>query len=374
MLDCKEFYDHLQKNGVDFFCGVPDSLLKSFCAYISDNAKNHIITPNEGNAVALAAGHYLATAKPALVYLQNSGQGNIINPLISLCDKEIYQIPLLILIGFRGEPGVKDEPQHKKQGEITLGLFDEMGIKYEILPSDINQAKEVVNRAIEYMALHKEPYAIVVKKDTFSSYKLENKKSAPKYELSREDAVKIIIDNLSKDDAVVATTGMLSRELFEYRKNSNQSGENDFLTVGGMGHCSSIAMGIALSKNDKQIFCLDGDGAVIMHMGAMAMIGTSGLANFKHIIINNGAHDSVGGQDTIGFDIDFCKIAAACNYKNIFFADDKSSLLEKITKLRNCEGPSLFEIRVKKGARADLGRPTTKPLDNKEQLMKFLAK
>ncbi len=373
MLNCADFYNALTAHGIDFFCGVPDSLLKDFCAYITDNAPQgkHIITANEGNAIALAAGVYLSTGKPALVYMQNSGQGNAVNPLVSLADEDVYQIPLLMLIGWRGEPGIKDEPQHAKQGKITLKLLETLNIPYSILPDNKSDMENCLNNAISEMRISNAPYALIIKKGTFETYKLQNN-TFNNYEMTREDAIKIIVDNLGSTDVIISTTGMTSRELYEYREALNQTGSSDFLTVGSMGHSSAIALGMALNKPSKQVFCLDGDGAAIMHLGAFTTIGTNAPTNFKHILINNGAHDSVGGQPTCGFKIDFCKIAIASNYEDAFSVDNAHALKDKIITLKEIEGPALLEIKVKKGARKDLGRPKSTPIENKNKFMEFL--
>lgn len=374
MLDCKLFYDLLVKNDIDFFAGVPDSLLKNFCAYITDTAPEgkHIIAANEGNAVSLACGHHLATKKIGLVYMQNSGQGNALNPLVSLADPDVYSIPVLLLIGWRGQPGTKDEPQHVKQGKITLKLLKTLNIPADILPSNMENAEKSINKALKVMAKKQCPYALIAKKDAFSEYKLQ-KTSRNLHEINREEAIKLLVDALKPKDFVVSTTGKTSRELFEYREKLQQKHDKDFLTVGSMGHASSIAMGIALAKPDKQIYCLDGDGAVIMHMGSLAVIGSSKPRNFKHIIINNGAHDSVGGQETAGFKIDISGIAKACGYKKTFKAQTPQEIKKYLTLLRENEGPILLEILVNKGARKDLGRPTNSPLENKKDFMQTLS-
>jgi len=300
MINPKEFYEELRSQGIDFFTGVPDSSLKYLCAYVTDNTdkKNHIIAANEGNAIALAAGKYLATKKIPIIYMQNSGQGNSINPLASLIDSDVYSIPLLMLIGWRGEPGKKDEPQHVKQGKITLKLLETLGIPHEVLPENIEEAKSTIKKAFQYMTTNNAPYAIVIKKGSFEEYVLQNKVES-NYDMSREDAIKILTDNLEERDIVVSTTGKASRELFEYREELWQGHEKDFLTVGSMGHSSSIALGIALSRPERAVYCFDGDGALIMHLGASAIIGQNAPSNFKHIILNNGVHDSVGGQPTV---------------------------------------------------------------------------
>jgi len=374
MLDCKAFYDAVIEKKISFFAGVPDSLLKDFCAYVTEHTdpKRHIITANEGNAIALAAGHYLATGRPGLVYMQNSGLGNAVNPLTSLVATEVYSIPLLLLIGWRGEPGVKDEPQHIKQGKITLPLLETLDISYSVLPNNLEEAVACLHIAVGVMDTDLSPYALVVRKDTFKSYKLQEQAVAL-YEMVREDAVKIFADWLGPRDVIVSTTGKTSRELFEHRVASGreQLGQ-DFLTVGSMGHASQIALGIALAQPDTQVFCLDGDGALIMHMGSLAIIGTQRPRNLKHVIINNGAHDSVGGQPTAGFDIDIPALARACGYTVALRAETRDELITQLDTLRTSQGPSLLEVRVNKGSRADLGRPTTTPIENKEDFMKFL--
>ena len=371
IVNTKFFYDLLNKNGINFFAGVPDSLLKDFCAYVADNSKNHIIAHNEGGAIALAVGYYLATGKIGLVYMQNSGQGNAINPLTSLADSEVYNIPMLLLIGWRGEPGKKDEPQHVKQGKITLKLLETLNIPYEILPESNELVERSLENASEHFEKNNSPYALVVREGTFENYALKNKIKTD-YELSREEAIKSIVDELNERDIIVSTTGKVSRELFEHREKNEKNHEKDFLTVGSMGHSSQIALGIALSKPDRKVYCLDGDGAVIMHMGSLAIIGSQNPRNFKHIILNNGAHESVGGQPTAGFNIDFVKIAEACGYKTALRAETREEIKEKMKLLKSNDNLSLLEIRINKEVRSDLGRPTTIPKENKEAFMRFL--
>ena len=376
MISPKFFIDKLEENNINFFTGVPDSLLKNICAYIEDNKdENHnIIAANEGAAMGLATGHYLATGEIPVVYMQNSGEGNIINPLASLTDKEVYNIPILLIIGWRGRPGVNDEPQHLKQGKVTIPLLETMGINYAILSKDENEFANQLNDAIKYMTKTKESFTFVVEKNTFKDYKLQNNQQYENLEMSREEAIQTVTESLNETDVIVSTTGMISRELFEYRADNNQSHEKDFLTVGSMGHASQIALGIALEKPNRKIYCFDGDGAVIMHMGSMAIIGNKHPENYVHIIFNNGAHDSVGGQPTVGLQIDFPEIAKALNYKKVFSIKDKKSLQDLLIKLKGEKGPIMLEIQVRKGNRKNLGRPTTTPIQNKEALMKFLEK
>ena len=377
MIEVKEFYNELINNDISFFTGVPDSLLKSFCAYIKDNvsAKKNIISANEGNAIGLASGYYLGTRKIGLVYMQNSGIGNAVNPLASLTDKLVYSIPMLLVIGWRGEPNKKDEPQHKKQGLITTETLEMLGIKYEILDKDTNndEMKLKVKRAYSYMNENNEPYALVIKKDTFDEYKLKNN-TVFDFEMTREEAIEIVVSKMKDNSVAVSTTGMASRELFELREKHKENHSKDFLTVGSMGHASQIALGIALSNKDKEVYCIDGDGALLMHLGGLAIIGNAKPKNFRHILINNGAHDSVGGQETVGLKIDTLAIAKACGYKECYSCSSKVELINLSEKITNVEGPVLLEIKVKKGARKDLGRPTTTPIENKEAFMEFLSK
>ncbi len=374
MISPEFFIEKLRSNCIDFFAGVPDSLLKNVCAYITDHfdSEHNIIAANEGAAVGLAAGHYLATGQVACVYMQNSGQGNAINPLASLTDREVYNIPMLLLIGWRGRPGVHDEPQHVKQGRITTGLLNVMGINYEVLSKEEDTASRQIDKAAAVLR-DKEVFALVIEKDTFEDYKLQNIEANP-YPMSREEAVKTVAAAIGAKDCIVSTTGMISRELFEYREAMGQGHERDFLTVGSMGHASQIALGIALAQPQRRVWCFDGDGAIIMHMGSMAILGDKGTGNYIHVVFNNGAHDSVGGQPTVGLKMDLPGVAKAVGYKEVFSVVDLDSLGRVLSSVKNTDGPILIEIKVKKGNRKDLGRPTTTPIQNKEALMDFLRK
>ena len=368
------FIERLRENGIDCYAGVPDSLLKNVCAYITDHfdTQHNIIAANEGAAVGLAAGHYLATGKPACVYMQNSGEGNIINPLASLTDPEVYNIPVLLLIGWRGRPGVHDEPQHVKQGKVTTGLLNTMGINFDVLSKEEDKAEKQIAKAVEALK-RKEVYALVIEKDTFEDYKLLNVEKND-LAMSREEAIQTVAAALGEKDCIVSTTGMISRELFEYRAAKGQGHERDFLTVGSMGHASQIALGIAMAKPDRRVWCFDGDGAAIMHMGSMAIVANKASKNYVHVVFNNGAHDSVGGQPTVGLKIDLPAVAKAVGYPHTFSVDSKDGLNAALSKVKDLEGPVLVEVKVKKGNRKDLGRPTTTPIQNKEALMSFLQK
>lgn len=375
MISPKYFYDSLIANGTDFFAGVPDSLLKNFCAYITDNAPadKHIISANEGSATALATGYHFATGKIPLIYMQNSGEGNMINPLLSIVDPDVYSVPMMIVIGWRGEPGVHDEPQHIKQGKVTCDLLDAMKIPYSILGADnCNKCLDkALAKAYEYIKANNAPYALVIKKGTFEDYALQNNTTV-EADMSREEAIEKIMLSAPETAAFVSTTGMASRELYELRDKHGQGHSRDFLTVGGMGHASQIALSIAMQKKDRLIYCIDGDGASIMQMGGMATIGTRNPSNMVHIVLNNGAHDSVGGQPTVGRQIDLCGIAKACGYGNVVKASTKEEL-DAILKDKNTFDKLTFiEVLVRKGARKDLGRPKTTPQENKKAMMEFL--
>lgn len=373
MVTPEVFVKTLHSNGVSFFAGVPDSLLKNVCAYITDNVNpdHNIITANEGSAVGVAAGHYLATGEVPMVYMQNSGIGNAVNPLLSLADEKVYSIPMLVMIGWRGEPGVHDEPQHVKQGAVTLSLLDAMDIPWLVLPEDDEEAKSAIESIIGNCKKTLKPHAIVIKKGTFGPYKLQ-KKVPNDNPVCREDAMKCVVDNIPSDSIIVSTTGKLSRELYEYRDEKGQAHESDFLTVGSMGHSSSIALGIALAKLNRKVFCFDGDGAFIMHMGAISNIGNLAPRNYIHVLFNNGAHESVGGQPTLGYKIDVPTIALACGYRHAGTVSSIDEIRMALEDLINEEGPSLIEIKVGINSRDDLGRPKTTPIENKEAFMKFI--
>lgn len=370
MLNPQEFLKSVRSQGVEFTTGVPDSLLKDFCSVITDEGSD-IIAANEGGAIALAMGHHLATGKIPLVYMQNSGFGNCVNPLTSLADKEVYSIPMLLMIGWRGEPGVKDEPQHVKQGRISEELLQAMEIDYAVLSDDSSEANKQLEEAFSAMKSANAPYALLVKKGIFEKYKLKTKVENP-YTVNREEVIEWMLKKMEDNSVVVSTTGKSSREVFEIRARNKMGHGKDFLTVGGMGHASQIALGIALSKQDRPVYCMDGDGAVIMHMGAGAIAGNQKTANFKHILVNNGCHESVGGQATVGFSIDFQKIAMASGYHKTWIVEKMEDMEAAWNQFQQADGPVLLEVRTTESSRADLGRPTTTPIQNKEAFMNNL--
>ena len=370
-----DFYNQLVSHGVDFFSGVPDSLLKEFCLCIDDRIPKdrHIITANEGNAVALATGYYLAQKSLPLVYMQNSGLGNAVNPLLSLCDPDVYSIPMLVMIGWRGEPGVKDEPQHAKQGKVQLKLLESIDIPYKIISKDDDQFVMKISSAVETAKNESRPAVLLIKKGTFEKYGKKSKRSDDQ-RMKREETLEIVLENLDDNAIVVSTTGKTSREIFEIREKRGQSHQQDFLTVGSMGHCSSIALGIALSKPDREVVCIDGDGSMLMHLGSLTSIASLKPKNFRHILMNNEVHESVGGQETAAKNIDLSAIVGAMGPSKMFKAATPAELKAKITDFMKCVGPSFLEVKIRPGSREDLGRPTIKPVNNKENFMGFLEK
>lgn len=366
--------DLLKVNGTDFFTGVPDSLLKNFCAYLTDalDVQHHIIAANEGCAVGVASGHYFATNTIPLVYMQNSGQGNTVNPLLSLADADVYSVPLLLMIGWRGEPGGEhDEPQHVKQGRVTCALLDVMGIPYAILETDEKKAAIQIADAYKSMRERSAPFALVVRKGCFAPYTLQLNESVAA-EMSREQAIEQIIAHTPSDAVFISTTGMASRELYELREKHRQKHDRDFLTVGSMGYASQIALGVALCKSDRTVICIDGDGAVLMHLGGLSTIGTQKPKNMVHIVLNNGAHDSVGGQPTVGRKINLRAIAESCGYNHTICVRTKEELTAALTGVVADMGPVFIEILVTKGSRPDLGRPKSSPIENKKAFMTLL--
>ncbi len=370
MVDTVSFYEYLVKHDLDFFTGVPDSLLKELCACIKDksDSKHNIIAANEGNSIGLAAGYHLSTGKLGVVYMQNSGEGNVVNPLMSLADPKVYSIPMLLIIGWRGEPGVHDEPQHVKQGEVTLKLLEAMDIEYRILSDDF---EDDLNYLVSLAKKDNKPVALVIRKGTFSKYQPINKEKVMMGELLREEALEVILKELG-DDMVVSTTGKESREIFEIRERNNEGHDHDFLTVGSMGHTSSIALGVSIGT-DKNVWCLDGDGSFIMHMGGLAIAGQNAGDNFKYVINNNAAHESVGGQPTVSDKIDIKKILEACGFDKVYEARTKEEIKDSINKMKK-DGKSALILYTKQGSRDDLGRPTTTPIQNKEAFMETIKK
>jgi phosphonopyruvate decarboxylase len=373
MLAPSDYLRVLSDAGVTFFTGIPDSLLKEFCACITATLKpeDHLIAANEGASVGLAIGHYLGTGSLPLVYLQNSGLGNTVNPLLSLASPEVYGTPMLLMLGWRGEPGKKDEPQHVHQGRVMIKLLEIMDLPVVVLSNDIAEAEVQTQAAVQKAREMNGPVALVVKKDTFSKF------AAPKAEadlpMGREEAIMAAAEVLEDNAAVICTTGMPSRELFEFRARNKAGHHRDFLTVGGMGHASQIALGLAMAQPARPVYCFDGDGAALMHMGSMAITAQSNAKNLVHLVFNNGVHGSVGGQPTVGFNINMPQIATACGYAHAQRVKTKVELQEAIANSRTFDGVTFIEVQVRPGNRADIGRPTSTPAENKIAMMKFLG-
>ena len=352
----------------DFYTGVPDSQLKALCNYLMHtygiDSKHHIIAANEGNCTALAAGYHLATGKVPVVYMQNSGEGNIINPVASLLNDKVYAIPVIFVVGWRGEPGVHDEPQHIYQGEVTVKLLEDMDIRTFVIGKETtdDEAADAMAEFQKLLAAGKD-VAFVIRKGALTYD--EKVVYANRNTMKREEIIRHIVA-ASGEDPIVSTTGKASRELFEIREANGQSHKYDFLTVGSMGLSSSIALGVALNKPEKRIWCIDGDGAVLMHMGAMAVIGANKPDNLIHVVINNGAHETVGGMPTVAEQIDLVAIAKACGYPNAVSVDTFDKLDEALQKAKSAKELTLIEVKCSIGARDDLGRPTTTALENKK--------
>jgi phosphonopyruvate decarboxylase len=361
--------------GIKVITGVPDSTLKQFCDGLQtyNGGLKHYVPANEGAAVGIAAGTYLATGKPACVYLQNSGIGNTINPLASIANKDVYGIPMLLIVGWRGEPGVKDEPQHVFQGKITCELFDTMNISYSVIDSETTWEKmlDILDAAQECFGKN-EQYAIIVKKGTFEpaeKYVWKNTNT-----LNREHTLGTLLKIIPRDACIVSTTGKISRELYEQSNMIYGNHDSIFMTVGGMGHASMIAFGIAQSDPERRVICIDGDGAALMHMGALAFIAANAPANYVHIVINNQAHESVGSMPTGCQNVSFAAIAETAGYKKTFRISTEEELSKTAGIIENAEGPVLIEIMVALDSRADLGRPAETAAENRDSFMSYLKR
>ncbi|MEX1091595.1 MAG: phosphonopyruvate decarboxylase [Acidimicrobiia bacterium] len=359
MIEPGEFLSTLGDAGVSFFTGVPDSLLKHFIAVLArdHSLPGHVIAANEGTAVGLAAGHYVATGAPGLVYLQNSGLGNAVNPLMSLTSPDLYGIPMVLMIGWRGEPGIPDEPQHMSQGRITPDLLRVLDVETLRLGRDEDRWRPAIVSLVEKSRLDRKPVAVLVSAGVFASADVVDN-SIPEWSgIPRQQALRLILRTIPEDSVVVATTGYTSRELYVERHGSGDTNTRDLLVVGSMGHASSVALGIALTKPDVTVVCLDGDGSMMMHMGALAQIGGSGPANLLHVVMNNGMHESVGGQPTVARNVDVCAVADACGYRSSSSIGTLSELEMGLTAALTSSGPQFMEIRINPGAPGNLARP-----------------
>ena len=355
MVFVENLFSTFNKSKINFFTGVPDSILKNFSTYLSNSTlKQHIIATNEGSATSIGIGYYLSTKKIPCIYLQNSGLSNAINPLISIAHKDVYSIPLLLLIGWRGSPTKLDEPQHKAKGKITLKLLKLLKINFCILRShsDLSKLKKLITSAKK----NKKIVACLVEKDVLKIKKKVEKKTIQSKHILRSEFIAKFLKLIPNDSKIISTTGYTSRELFELRKKIKIKKGKDFYMVGGMGHSSSVALGYAINSK-KQIFCLDGDGSILMHLGSLRTIGYLKKNNFKHIILNNNSHESVGGQLTTAADINFKKFSSSIGYKNFFSLNKSSKIKFMIKKFIKSSGPSLLEVKIKNGTLPNLSRP-----------------
>ena len=372
-MDVKNLFNAISDLGGEFFTGVPDSLLAHFIDNIIVRhgiSKRHIVAANEGAAVGLAAGHYLATGCPAVVYMQNSGIGNAVNPICSLLSEKVYAIPVIFVIGWRGEPGVKDEPQHAFQGEVTLQLLDCLKIPYVVINEDTQDLGRETGEFKKHIG-NGRPVAFVIRKDALSGgSKAEYTSMA---EMSRERVLGLILGSSGDSDVFVCTTGKLSREVYDIREQNEAGHKSDFLTVGSMGHCIMIAYGIAISKPERRVFCLDGDGAALMHLGSLAVVGAGQPQNLVHVVINNGAHESVGGIPAVSANLNFKEVALPLKYKHSFSAANEDELTNILRSVAGLDGPVFIEVFCNLKSRGDLSRPATMPIRNRDEFMSFLS-
>ncbi len=373
MYEASVFCQELERLGADFYVGVPDTVIKHLCNYLTLHAPHggHIIAANEGGAIGLATGYFLATGKIPVVYMQNSGIGNAVNPLLSLADPDVFAIPMLLLIGWRGEPGIKDEPQHMKQGRVSQAMFESMDIPCGILGPDFDEAKQVLATAFDHMRSKPGPYALLVRNKCFAPVDpVEKNYAGP--DMTREQAIQVIINAFDDKTAFVASTGMGPRELYELRDAAGQSHERDFLNAGAMGHASQIAAGIAQAQPGRRVVCIDGDGALFMHLGGLALIPSLGCKKLIHVVINNGVHDSVGGQPNLASSLDACSLARVCGYGQTHQVEHKSKLVDALEQCKKGPGPGFIEVLVARGFRSDLGRPKIPFAEAAQQFKTFL--
>lgn len=374
-MDVEKFVQNLNRLGIETITGIPDSTLKQFCDYIGCNGKkyfkSHIVPADEGAAVGIAIGEYLATGKTACVYMQNSGLGNIVNPITSLVHQDVYGVPMLLLIGWRGEPGIKDEPQHKFMGRVTTGLLELLEIDYTFIDCKTteNEVWSILERAKKSFLSNKQ-FAIIIKKGTFVKRELcvyENGR-----DLVRENVIREIVKWMRVDDLIVSTTGKISRELYEQMDLIRGNHSQAFLTVGGMGYAKMIAYGIAQRKRRQRVICLDGDGAILMHMGGMAVIGQHPVNNLIHICLDNEAHESVGGMPTGAAGIDYYRIAQDSGYPCVYKVNTEKKLIKVLEKVNDKKKLTFIQIKVAIGSRVDLGRPKESPEENKREFMHMM--
>lgn len=374
MMKAKKLTEYIKEIGIELYAGVPDSTLKVLCDNFNKEKEiRHYTTADEGAAVALAIGEYLSSGRAGCVYMQNSGIGNIVNPITSLAHSEVYGIPMLLLIGWRGEPGKKDEPQHKFMGRITESILQELEITYSILDAQTTEEelKNILAIAKKHLDDHRQ-YALVVKKDFLENEGKIVYKNA--HSLSREEAIQIILESADEQSCFVSTTGKISRESYEQSQKIYGGHERIFLTVGGMGYASMIAAGIAANVPNQRIYCLDGDGALLMHMGNLAFLGQMSLKNMVHICLNNEAHESVGGMPTGAGSLSYERLALDAGYSYVAKVDSAEGLKQELRNIAKKQENAFLEVQVAISSREDLGRPKETPKENKEQFMETILK
>lgn len=381
MIQANDFISACMSHGYTFFTGVPCSFLKPLINHVIQSSDvDYIAASSEGESVGIAAGAYLAGCK-AVVMCQNSGLGNTINPLTSLCFP--FRIPILLIVTLRGESGLNDEPQHELMGQITERLLDTLRIPWSFFPDEPENVEQVLERAESEIAKTGLPFALIMKKGSVTKTNLlynytKSKQSEavpegefqskPENRMSRFESIKIIREAFGDDDAFVATTGKIGRELFTLGDTKNQ-----LYVVGSMGCAAGIGFGIQYVKPNQRVVVLDGDGSVLMKMGTLATIGHYKPEQFIHIVLDNEAYESTGGQQSVSPSVDFCKIAAACGYLQCYRADTKHDLIHALHATKENPGTSLIHVKVSRGSDSRLGRPTLKPFQVKERFMSFLA-
>jgi len=375
-IQCQDLWQSFKDQRVTFFTGVPDSTFKHWLSFVADStdpALNHVVATNEGEATAIACGYHLATGEVPVVYMQNSGLGNALNPLVSLAAPEVYAIPMVLMVGWRGEPDRHDEPQHLKMGQILLPILQATGIPYAVMQPAVRSSADIVQQLVINARRESRPQALVIRHGVFDEYCPSAPLSDETADISREHAIQVILEHVGCNDAIVATTGKTARELFELREALGQDHRRDFLTVGSMGYASAIALGIALHSPDRMVWVIDGDGAALMHAGNLATAGHYAPRNLRHVILDNQSHDSTGGQPTVSPSVNFMDLAKANGYRSAALARSKSEFLGALRTFKATSGPAVLSVSVRRGSRKDLGRPTTSPTQNKRDLMAFLS-
>lgn len=372
-VDARAFVEFLSSEGIGSYYGVPDSLLKSLSAYLEEGERGvrSLVCANEGSAIGMAIGEYVSSCRAACVYMQNSGIGNALNPLVSLAAQEVYSVPMLLLIGWRGEPGVPDEPQHALQGKITQDLLKDMGIPAVIL--DPNAWEQQISDLAMRMNGEQRPVAAIVKKGFFEPFGCA-KAFLNDASFKREELLAALLQSIGADDIVVSTTGKCSREVFELRDSQGQSHARDLLVVGGMGHASSIAFGIAQNLASHRVWCLDGDGALLMHAGSLVVIAQNHPARLRYVVNQNGVHESVGGQMNAAMGLDLQRYLLACGFDEVLVARHPDEVSACVQRMEEEEGKVALVLRSVSGARTELGRPTISPHDNLRDVMQAIRK